>query len=111
MNRRQGGVLALATAVLAGVILFPPWLAVSNWADGHADRDPIGHHFLLSPPGPELPAELSEVVEARRSAGAIFYTGPDFYVVDTARLIIPLAVLAAGTVIVFVAFRDRSSRA
>jgi hypothetical protein len=110
MNRRQAGVLALAVAALTGVLLFPPWVAVSNWADGHADRDPIGRHFLLTPPGPALPAELETIVEQRRRAGAALYSGPDFYVVDTTRLVIPLAVLAAFTVVGLVVLRDRSLR-
>jgi hypothetical protein len=77
-NRRQLGVLALGFAGLMVVVMFPPWLAVTNWADGHADRDPIGHHFVLAPPGPAIPEELRDTVEKRRRAGAILYGGPDF---------------------------------
>jgi hypothetical protein len=99
--------LALGLAGLVGVVLFPPWLAVTNWADGHADRDPIGRHFLMTPPGPAIPGELRDTVEARRRAGASLYGGPDFYVVDTSRLIIPIAVLTAITAVGLVLLRDR----
>ena len=87
--------------------MFPPWLAVTNWADGHADRDPIGRHFVLAPPGPAVPEELRDTVEARRRGGAALYSGPDFYVVDTTRLIIPIAILTAITAVGLLLLRDR----
>lgn len=47
------------------------------------------------------------MVEERRRAGAILYSGPDSYVVDTTRLIIPIAILTAITAVGLALLRDR----
>src|SRR6185295_13232412 len=98
MNRRQSLTVAAGSVALLGVVLFPPWLAVTNWADGHVDRDPAGHHFLfVSPDSTAMTPELTDIIDAKRRAGAHLYSGPDFYIVDTMRLIVPFSVILAVT--------------
>ena len=62
-------------------------------------------------PGPAIPEELRSTVERRRRSGAILYGRPDFYVVDTTRLIIPVAVLTAFMAVGLVLLRDRRATA
>ena len=109
LSRRQLAVLGLGLITTAAVVLFPPWLAVTNWADGHVDRDPVGRHFLLTPPV-EMTADLQATILARRRAGASLYFGPDFYVVDKTGLIIPLAVVSALMATGLVLSRDSRGR-
>ena len=110
MNRRQVLAVVAGVVVLLAVVLFPPWLAVTNWADGHVDRDPCGHHFLLAPPDHTIMSpELSNIIDAKRRAGAELYGGPDFYVVDTARLIVPVSLILAVTLGAFVLLRKDST--
>ncbi len=96
MSRSQSLTLVVGVVALLGLLVFPPWLAVTEWADGHVDRDACQRHCLLKPPtAPSVLPELEARVDARRRAGAILYRGPDSYVVDWARQVIPVSVVAA----------------
>jgi hypothetical protein len=102
-------ILSAGAIAIVGCLLFPPWLAVSEWADGHVTRDPCGRYFLLAPPKAEhVPSELGATVDARRQAGAALYQGPQYYVVDWTRQIVPISVLAAVTLSGLVLFRRRA---
>ncbi len=110
MNRRQLAILSAGLAPLLGILLFPPRVALSHWADGHTDDDPCGRHFLMAAPEPfTVVPELQATVDARCRSGATLYTGPDSYAVDTSRLIIPISGVCAVTLIGLVLFRRRSS--
>jgi hypothetical protein len=109
MSRSQLWILSAGVIAIVGCLLFPPWLAVSEWADGHATRDPCGRYFLLAPPtAAHVPSELRATVDARRQAGAALYRGPQYYVVDWTRQIVPISVLAAVTLSSLVLFRRRA---
>jgi hypothetical protein len=108
VSRSQWVMLGFGVVALIGLVLFPPWLAVSEWADGHLNRDECERHFLLMrPTAPLVLPELRARVEARRQAGAILYRGPDSYVVDWARQVIPTSVVAAVTLAGLVILRRR----
>ena len=108
MTRQQLALLSVGLAALVGLLLFPPWLAITNWADGHFDVDECAHHFLLAPPrAPAILPELQARAEARRRAGAGLYRGPDCYVIDTTRLILPISILCAVTLSGLVILRRR----
>jgi hypothetical protein len=109
LTRAQRVLLAIGVVVLVGLLLFPPWVAVSEWADGHADTDPCGRHFILEPPKPPLVVpELRATILARQRAGAALYGAPDRYVVDSARQIIPLSAAASVVLCGLVLLRRRS---
>ena len=108
MTRQQVALLGFGLLALLGLLLFPPWLAISEWADGHVDADQCGRHFLLAPPrAPAVLPELQETVEKRREAGASLYYGPDAYVVDNTRQIVPIAIVSAITLCGVVLLRRR----
>ena len=108
MTRAQMALLSVGVAALLGVLLFPPWIAISNWSDGHVDVDACGRHFLLTPPtAPAVLPELRATIEARRRAGAVLYGGPDSYAIDTTRLVIPISALWAVTLSGLVLLRRR----
>jgi hypothetical protein len=110
VNQRQLAVLSAGLATLLGILIFPPWVALSHWADGHTDVDPCGRHFLMAAPEPfTVVPELQPTVDARRRSGAILYTGPDSYAVDTSRLIIPISGVCAVTLIGLVLLRRGGS--
>jgi len=39
LNHTQRVVFAVGIVAVGGLFLFPPWVAVSEWADGHIDTD------------------------------------------------------------------------
>jgi hypothetical protein len=49
MNSRQQVVLALGAALVALMLLFPPW---DNFDPDSSGRSPAGYHFFLKPPKP-----------------------------------------------------------
>ena len=100
--------LGVGLVALLGLLLFPPWLAVTEWADGHSDRDQCERHFLFTPPrAPAVVPELRARVEARREAGAVLYRGPDSYVVDWTQQVIPISAVGAITLAGLVIVRRR----
>lgn len=97
MNRGQLGLLSLGLAALVGILVFPPWVAITTWADGSVERERCGWHLLLAPPrAPAVVPELRERAEAKVRAGKL-YRGPDAYMVDTMRLIVPISIVCAIT--------------
>lgn len=107
MSRRQLAILSAGLAFLLGILLYPPWVALSHWADGHTDVDACGRHPLMVAPEPfTVVPELQATVDARRRGGATLYTGPDSYAVDTSRLIVPISVVCAVTLIGLVLARQ-----
>jgi hypothetical protein len=109
VTRAQLWILTAGAIALLGCLLFPPWLGISEWADGHANRDPCQRYFLLTPPTTSrVPRELQAKVDDRRQAGAVLYQGPQHYVVDWARQIIPISVVTAATLVGLVILRRRA---
>ena len=109
VSRAQLWVLIVGGVALLACLLFPPWLAISEWADGHVDQDPCHRYFVLAPPTASVvPRELEATVDARRQAGAALYRGPDHYVVDWTRQIIPISVVTAASLSGLVLLRRRT---
>jgi hypothetical protein len=109
MTRPQLWILTTGVFALFGCLLFPPWVGISEWADGHVNRDPCQRYFVLTPPTiSRIPRELQALVDERRRSGAVLYQGPDQYVIDWGRQIIPISVVTAATLVGLVILRRRA---
>jgi hypothetical protein len=96
MTRAQVIAAGLGVAVLAIMLLFPPWMAVTYWSDGHETHDSCDRRFLLARPEPyTVVPELQKVIEVRRQNSAVLYNGPDRYMIDWTRQILPISIVSA----------------
>lgn len=112
MNLPQRIVLAFGAIIIAGMVLFPPWLFIFDppqyVAEAfHKTERPAGYHLLFSP----------HVAEDQTELARIFNLPPKFYdihrlshfsvVIDTDRLMVQLGGALAITVLLTVLLKSR----
>ena len=112
MNLPQRVVLALGTIIIAGMVLFPPWLFVFDppqfAAEAfHKTTRPAGYHLLFSPHVPEDQTELVRIFSLPPKWYLLHNLNYFSVVIDTDRLLVQLGGALAITVLLAFLLKSR----
>lgn len=112
MNLAQRIVLAAGVIIIAGMVLFPPWLFVfdpPNFAAEafHKTTRPAGYHLLFSPHVAEDSTELARIFNLPPKWYALHDPSHFSVILDKDRLMLQLGGVLAVTVLLAFLFKSR----